>query len=72
MLMDDRDGRRLALRLGLPVSGTLGVLERAEVQGLITDLPMVLEQLEASGFYLSDRLREAMLERHRLRHKQPR
>jgi hypothetical protein len=69
LLMDDRDGRTLALNLGLPVSGTLGILERAEVVGLLGDLPLALEQLEGSGFYLSERLRAAMLERHRLRHK---
>jgi uncharacterized protein len=69
LLMDDRDGRTLALSLGLAVTGTLGVLERAEGQRLLADLPSALEQLEGSGFYLSDRLRAAMLERHRLRRK---
>jgi uncharacterized protein len=68
LLMDDREGRAQALRLGLPVTGTLGVLERADVLGLLPDLPAVLADLEASGFYLSDRLRAAVLERYRIRH----
>jgi predicted nucleic acid-binding protein len=69
LLIDDRDGRALALRLQLPVIGTLGVLERADVVGVLKNLPDALADLEASGFYLSARLRETVLERHRIRHK---
>jgi predicted nucleic acid-binding protein len=69
LLMDDRDGRSFALSRQLPVTGTLGVLERADVVGLLSDLPSTLAQLEESGFYLSTRLREAVLARHRQRHR---
>jgi predicted nucleic acid-binding protein len=69
LLMDDRDGRALALRLGLPVVGTLGVLERAHALGLLADYPATVADLEASGFYMSARLRDSILERCRLRHK---
>jgi predicted nucleic acid-binding protein len=68
LLMDDREGRSFALRCQLPVTGTLGVLERADVVGLLSDLPSTLARLEASGFYLSTRLREPVLARHRNRH----
>lgn len=71
LLIDDREGRHVALRLHLPVSGTLGVLERAEGLGLLPDFPQTLVDLEASGFYLSARLREAMLRRYRDRHGLP-
>jgi predicted nucleic acid-binding protein len=67
LLIDDRDGREFALRLGLPVTGTLGVLERADVLGFLPNLPATLENLIASGFFLSVRLREAVLERYRRR-----
>jgi len=67
LLMDDREGRLFALRRQLPVTGTLGVLERADVVGLLSDLPSTLARLEASGFYLSTRLRESVLARHRNR-----
>jgi predicted nucleic acid-binding protein len=50
-----------ALRRQLPVTGTLGVLERADVVGLLADLPSTLARLEASGFYLPTRLRESVL-----------
>jgi predicted nucleic acid-binding protein len=65
--MDDREGRLFALRRQLPVTGTLGVLERADVVGLLSDLPSTLAWLEASGFYLSTRLPESVLARHRNR-----
>jgi predicted nucleic acid-binding protein len=68
LLMDEADGRSLALGLGLPVTGTLGLLERADVLVLISDLPATLSHLEASGFYLSARLRESVLDRYRKRH----
>jgi predicted nucleic acid-binding protein len=68
LIMDDREARTVALQLRLPVVGTLGVLERADLLGLLADFRSVLRELEASGFYLSDRLREAALERYRLRH----
>lgn len=66
--MDEADGRSLALGLGLPVTGTLGLLERADVLGVLADLPATLADLEASGFYLSARLRESVLVRYRRRH----
>jgi predicted nucleic acid-binding protein len=68
LLMDDREGRSFALRRQLPVTGTLGVLERADVVGLLSDLPLALAQLEASGFYLSAKLRDSVLARHKSRH----
>lgn len=68
LLMDEAQGRSLALGLGLPVTGTLGLLERADVLGVLADLPATLADLEASGFYLSVRLRDAVLDRYRRRH----
>jgi predicted nucleic acid-binding protein len=68
LLMDEAEGRSLALGLGLPVTGTLGLLERADVLGVLADLPAALADLEASGFYLSARLRDAVLDRYRRRH----
>jgi predicted nucleic acid-binding protein len=67
LLMDDRDARRAALSLRLPVTGTLGALERADMLGLLRDFRQTLSALEASGFYLSARLHEAALWRHRNR-----
>ena len=67
LLMDHREGRAFALSRQLPVTGNLGALERADVVGLLPDLPATLARLEASGFYLSVRSRDSVLDRYRKR-----
>jgi Predicted nucleic acid-binding protein, contains PIN domain len=49
-LTDDLEGREEATHRGLEVTGTLGLLERAALRGLI-DLPAVIAQLSATTFY---------------------
>ena len=68
LLIDERAGREYALRLDLPVTGTLGLLEQADVAGLLVDLPLTLAELKASGFYVSGRLTDAVLRRWQERH----
>ncbi len=67
ILIDEQLGRTIALSRGLPVSGTLGVLERADRAGLIDDFPAILGTLKASGFYISELLSQKLLARHRMR-----
>ena len=66
LLIDEQIGRTIALSRNLPLSGTLGVLERADRMGLVSDLPQVLRQLKASGFFITEVLEHQLLER---RHK---
>ena len=67
LLLDEQAGRKEALRRGLPVTGTLGVLERGDVLGHIRDFYGVVKELKASGFFLSPSLEESLLSRHRKR-----
>ena len=67
LLIDEQIGRTIALSRNLPVSGTLGVLERADKMGFVSDFPQVLQQLKASGFFITDVLEQQLLERHRAR-----
>jgi predicted nucleic acid-binding protein len=69
LLIDDQIGRTVALDHHLPLSGTLGVLERADVVGLLDDFSGVLDQLRTSGFFISEQLEQALLRRHRTRRK---
>lgn len=57
ILMDEKKGRTAAKRLGLTVTGTVGVLLKAKEQGLITSGQDILEKLEKHGFWLSEELR---------------
>jgi len=61
IVLDDLAARLVAASLGLKVTGTLGVLSAAHHRGLIADLSIVLDDLQASGFRIApellDRLR---------------
>ena len=52
ILMDDRDGRRVAKGLGFDVMGTLGILEAAAGQGLI-EFESIVHRLLQTGFWAS-------------------
>jgi predicted nucleic acid-binding protein len=53
LLMDDRAGRRVAVGLGIPVIGVLGVLILAKRAGAIPQIRPLVEGLIKSGYYLS-------------------
>lgn len=67
LLLDDKAARAEALRRGLPLSGTLSVLERGDVLGYIHNFPETLKTLKASGFFLSPSLEKLLLSRHQIR-----
>jgi predicted nucleic acid-binding protein len=52
LLMDDRRARLIAIELGRPVIGTLGLLLRGREDELFPVLRPLLERLQASGYYL--------------------
>ena len=57
VLMDEKEGRRAAQRLGLKTVGVVGVLIEAKARGLIAEVGPSLERLrQEAGFYLSDRV----------------
>ncbi|QLE59150.1 DUF3368 domain-containing protein [Nostoc sp. TCL26-01] len=57
ILLDERDGRRIAKSLGLKVTGILGVVIRASRLGLVSSLPAVINQLrEEAGFRIAPNL----------------
>ena len=61
-LTDDLEGREEAIRRGIAVMGTLGILERAALRELI-DLPAVLARLQRTSFYAPPEILAAMLAR---------
>lgn len=56
VLIDERQGRRIARRLGLTVKGTLGLLVEARRQGLVPELRPLLHRLRDQGAWLGDPL----------------
>lgn len=64
LLMDERLGREAAKRLGLRVTGLVGVLIEATERGLLPDAAAVVEELHRqAGFWLSEDLRRLVLEK---------
>ncbi len=61
LLVDDRDARSLAKRLGLQVMGTLGVIALAKYEGLIPEAKPVVEKLVESDFWMSKKILEEFL-----------
>ena len=56
LVVDDRLGRAAARRLGLAVTGTVGVLIRAKEVGLVLAVCPLLEEIRQQGYWLSDAL----------------
>ena len=57
ILMDERDGRHKAARLGLKPVGVVGVLLQAKGRGCVLEIRPLLEALrQQAGFYLADSL----------------
>lgn len=61
LILDERAARRIALSLGLPVVGTLGILIAAKKRGLISAMKTCLEELEAHDFRMSEQLLKKVL-----------
>ena len=53
IILDERKGRSVAKRLGLKVTGTIGIIIKAKDQGLINSGKEILAKLEKHGFWLS-------------------
>jgi predicted nucleic acid-binding protein len=45
VIIDEKCGRRYAGQLGLPVTGTIGILLKAKKQGLIVGIAPLLQEL---------------------------
>jgi uncharacterized protein len=52
--LDDKLARQMARRLGVPVTGTIGVLLRAKQLGLIVELRPLIARLQSKGGYYTD------------------
>jgi len=61
LILDDLKGRKHAEKLGLRVTGTLGVLVKAKQSGCIPDLRPLIETLISSGFRVSRSIVEHLI-----------
>ena len=61
VILDDRRARNAARKIGLTVTGTVGVILRAKQAGILSHIRPVITDLEEAGFYLDDTLRNGAL-----------
>lgn len=57
IILDDRKAREVARRLGLSITGTVGLILKAKQSGVIPKVRPILEALEANQFHVGDALR---------------
>lgn len=63
VIIDEFKGRSVAQRLGLKVTGTLGIIIKAKEHGIINFGKPILKKLESHGFWLSENLKRDILHR---------
>jgi hypothetical protein len=70
LIIDERQGRKVAKGLDLQITGTLGVLDRADDKGMIKDLPQLVDRLvNHTTFRVGQDQVDYVLRRHYLRHR---
>jgi len=61
VVIDDLEARRCAKAMGLAIIGTLGIVGRAKVNGLIEQAEPVIRRLRETGLYASENLVQKLL-----------
>ena len=60
LIIDEKKGRREAIRLGLEITGTFGILMKGLEAGFIDEADTIVERLEQVGFRISESLKDGM------------
>ncbi len=55
LMIDEKEGRKVAEEKGVPIIGTMGVLLNAKQLGLISSVQEKMDELRQIGFWISDR-----------------
>ena len=61
LILDNLKARKLARMLGLTITGTLGVINKAKSLELIKKIRPLIEELKDGGFRISDDIVDALL-----------
>ncbi len=61
VILDDFKARKIAIKLGIQVTGTLGVIIRARQKGIISSIKPILGKLKQTNFRLSTELESEAL-----------
>ncbi|UOQ98718.1 DUF3368 domain-containing protein [Hymenobacter sp. 5317J-9] len=61
LILDDYKARKIAERLGLNLTGTIGVIIKAKLRGVITSVKPLLDKIKQTNFRLSPELESLAL-----------
>ncbi|MCF8381864.1 MAG: DUF3368 domain-containing protein [Bacteroidales bacterium] len=61
LLLDDLKARKLALKLNLKFTGTLGIIHKAKQTGLIKKVKPLIEKILSTNFRISDKIIDEIL-----------
>lgn len=61
LLLDDLKARKLATKLNLRVTGTLGVIHKAKQIGILVKVKPLIEKLQTTNFRISETIIEELL-----------
>lgn len=64
MILDDLKARKVAKKLNLLFTGTLGVISKAKEEGHLIEIRSILEQILATNFRISDEVINALLSKY--------
>lgn len=56
VILDDYKARKLALNIGIRVTGTIGVIIKAKLCGIIPSVKPYIENMQKAGFYIDEKL----------------
>lgn len=63
LVIDEKKGRNVAKKMGIKITGILGVIIKAKEIGLIKKITPLIEKLEKVDFRISKTLKEKILRR---------
>jgi predicted nucleic acid-binding protein len=61
LILDDYKARLIAERLGINITGTIGVIVKAKLQGIIPSIKPILEKIKKTDFRLSPAIEHSAL-----------
>jgi predicted nucleic acid-binding protein len=54
VILDDYKARKIAERLGIPITGTIGIIVKAKLSGIIPSIKPLLYKIKQTNFRISD------------------
>lgn len=63
LIIDDKQGRRFANRLGLTITGTIGVILDAKLNGIIPTVKPVISKIKTTNFRITEKLELLILKK---------